>query len=428
MYREMVRQWSSSLFDRFWRRGLMRSGMVTGLILAALVTGLGLAYRERGRGNLHKLKAKIQTERTDAVVPRPGGQEAITLMRAGLEGGSSPEFLSTTMLPGRGMNTLQITAYVPGRGEVKLLASPSTEDADITMSGKGEDAAGRASLEMGGAVEAPWAGGIWGAPAQNLGHVTATWRSHAITLPAAGGAVARGGLLLEEPADAAATTAMPDGGEVHADFRAGTFDGHWPSKTDVTVTVLLSSRAIELTVSARNTGDVAEPIGIGWGPRFAVLDGNRQQIRLRIPGEMREELGDHAKGQPTGVLLPVAGTTYDFTMIGGAGLGSIALNDCFVDLHQELLASGPVAELTDPANDLGLRLTALSPTIKAMRVVAPADGNFVSIQPQFNYDDPLGREWGHDVDTGMVVLEPGQTTQWKVRLEIYSLSEAKAAM
>ena len=99
MYREMVRQWSSSLFDRFWRRGLMRSGMVTGLILAALVTGLGLAYRERGRGNLHKLKAKIQTERTDAVVPRPGGQEAITLMRAGLEGGSSPEFLSTTMLP-----------------------------------------------------------------------------------------------------------------------------------------------------------------------------------------------------------------------------------------------------------------------------------------------------------------------------------------
>jgi galactose mutarotase-like enzyme len=352
-------------------------------------------------------------------------------MRAGLEGGSSPEFLSATMLPGRGMNTLQITAYIPGRGEVKLMASPSTEDADNAMNGKGEDATGQASLEMGGAVEAPWAGGIWGVPVQNAGHVTATWRSHTMTLPAAqaaGGAVARGGLMLQEPANAAATTAMPDGGEAHADFRAGTFDGHWPSKTDVTVTVLLSSHAIELTVSARNTGDVAEPIGIGWGPRFAVLDGNRQQMRLRIPGEMREELGDRAKGQPTGVLLPVAGTPYDFTMIGGAALGSIALNDCFVDLHQELLESGPVAELNDPANDLGLRLTALSPTIKAMRVVAPVDGNFVSIQPQFNYDDPLGREWGRDVDTGMVVLEPGQTTQWKVRLELYSLSQAKAAM
>jgi hypothetical protein len=328
------------------------------------------------------------------------------------------------MLPGRGMNLLQITAYIPGRGEVKLMASPSIEEADKQMNGKGGDTAGRASLAMGGALEAPWAGGIWGAPAQTAGHVSTVWRSHAISLSAPeGAAVARGGLMLQEPADAVATTAMPDGGEAQANFLPGDFGAHWPSRTAVTVTVLLSSRAIELTVAARNTGDVPEPIAIGWHPRFAVLDGNRQQLRLHIPGEMRAEVQDRTYGQPTGTLLPVIGTPYDFTTRTGAALGTMDLDDCFVDLHQELLESGPVAELTDPANDFGLRLTALSPTIKAIRVVAPADADFVSIDPQFNYDDPFGKEWNKDEDTGMVVLQPGQTTQWRVRLEIYSLSQ-----
>jgi hypothetical protein len=98
------------------------------------------------------------------------------------------------------------------------------------------------------------------------------------------------------------------------------------------------------------------------------------------------------------------------------------LEDNFAALHRELLDNGAVAELIDPANDYGLRLTALSPAIQAIRVDAPADADYVSIGPQFNLDDPFGREWGKDVDTGMVVLQPGQSTQWKVRLELFSLA------
>jgi galactose mutarotase-like enzyme len=395
--------------------------MVTGLILAVLVLGLAVAYRERGRGNLHKLKARIETQRPEIEAPQPGGQNAITLLRTRLAGGSRPEFLSATLLPGRGMNVLQITAYLPGRGEVKLLASPSVEDADKAMRGAGDDTAGRESLAIGGAFEAPWAGGIWGTPAQTSGHVTAVWRAHTVTLPTpAGSSVAQGGLMLEQPSSSAGITAMPDGGEARADFRPADFGAHWPSRTELTVTALLGSEAIDLTVTARNAGDIAEPIGIGWRPRFAILDGKRQQIRLQLPSETRE-MRDR-KGQPTGSLAPVGGTEYDFTARGGAALGQMDLDDGFVDLHQELLDSGPVAELIDPANDFGLRLTMLSPAIHAIRVLAPANGGFVTIDPQFNYDDPFGREWGPENDTGMVLLQPGQTTQWKIRLEIYSLS------
>jgi aldose 1-epimerase len=64
----------------------------------------------------------------------------------------------------------------------------------------------------------------------------------------------------------------------------------------------------------------------------------------------------------------------------------------------------------------------LSPEIKAIRAVAPADANFIMIGPQFNYPDPLGREWEKSGGSGMVTLAPGQSVQWKVRLEVLPLN------
>jgi galactose mutarotase-like enzyme len=426
MYLTMVKSWFSSLFGGFWQRSLMRSGMVTGLVLAVLVVGLATAYRERGRGHLHRLEAKIVPDREEAPVPQPGGQEAVVLTRTQLAGSATPEFLSVTMLPGRGMNVLQITAYIPDKGEVNLMASPTLEEAARAMNGTGADASGGASMAMGGAFEAPWAGSMGGIPLQ--GRVSTAWRGHTMTLPAAGtgpaASVAENGLILSRPADSSGTAAMPDGGQAQASFEAADFGAKWPSKTEITVTVLLSSRSIEFTVIAHNTGDVSEPIGIGWHPRFAILDRHRDQIKLQIPGQMREEVRDQQGGLPTGTLIPVAGTPYDFTAQGGAKLGTVDLKDTYVQLHRELLDDGPAAEFLDPADNYGLRMTALSTSVKAMRLEAPLNGNFVAIAPQFNYDDPFGREWSKEADTGMVVLQPGQSTQWKVRLELFALKGA----
>jgi aldose 1-epimerase len=424
MYLAMAKKRVSSLYHTFWRRSLMRSGMVTGLLLLCVLVGLTAAYRAHMLGNFHKLKLKanIGTERHDAPEPRPGGQEAIVLTRSRLQGNTTPEFLSATVLPGRGMNVLQITAYIPGLGEVNLLASPSIEGAAAAMTGSHADAGGQASMAIGSAFEVPWAGSLPGVPAQANGEVVAVWQGHSISLPAAVGSEARDGLLLARGADSVGSETLPDGGTSQAIFHMGNFEGHWLSKTDVTVTVLLSSRSLELTVVANNVGDVAEPIGIGWRPRFALLGGNREQWRLRVPGDMRVEVRDRAKGQPTGPVVPVAGTAFDYSMKGGAKLGTASLDDYFVGLHQALLDNGPAAELSNPASDYGLRLTALSPTIKAMRVIAPAAANYVSIEPQYNYPNPFGRAWGKDNDSGMVTLQPGESTEWKVRLELLTLS------
>ena len=106
-------------------------------------------------------------------------------------------------------------------------------------------------------------------------------------------------------------------------------------------------------------------------------------------------------------------------------MGELSLNDCFVHLRAGLLENGPIAEIRDPKSNYGLRITAMTPTIKAMRAYAPSGAAFVSIEPHFNYDDPFGREWARDEDTGMVVLQPGQTVEWKVRLEIFALAGAE---
>jgi galactose mutarotase-like enzyme len=417
----MLRHWFEALVDRLWRRGVMRSGMLTGLTVALLAAGLFIAYREQGRGNLHRLKAKIAPTQQSTPKDWPGGQEAIQLTRARQLDGSVPEFLSVTMLPGRGMNILQISAYIPGKGKVNLLASPTVENAAQAMTGIGEDAGGQASEAMGGAFELPWAGRI--ASNATPTSATATWQGHALSLPSK---EKQGGLMLTEAANSVSTAAVLDGGEARAVFHARDFAGQWPSQTDVNVNVLLGNQWIELTVVARNAGDAPEPIGIGWHPRFAIAGGNRAQVRLRVPAAMREEM--HPDGQTaTGRLIPVVGTEYNFDRDGGVALGSISLNDLFVALHGEPLRNGQAAELIDPAGGYGLRVIALSPAIRAMRVVAPREGDFVSIEPQFNRDDPFGREWGAGTQSGMVALWPGQSTQWRVRLELFSLTDGQTA-
>ncbi|MDP9051710.1 MAG: hypothetical protein M3O31_13475 [Acidobacteriota bacterium] len=433
LYTSAVKKWFAALYETVWRRNLMRSGMVTVLLLVGVLAGLTLAFRAHMLGNFHKLKLKanIETvEHQDAPVPRPGGQDAIVLARSRQMGDSVAEFLSATLLPGRGMNVLQITAYIPGNGEVNLLASPPIDGAAAAMTGHGADAEGQASMAMGGAFEVPWAGTMWGVPAQEGSKTEVVWQGHPMTLPGGGSGAAKAsnGLMLMGSADPSSSETLPDGGNAQAVFHAGDYGGKWPSRTDVTISALLSSRSIELTVVATNVGDVAEPVGIGWHPRFVILGGDRTQLKLHIPAQMRVEVRDRQTGQPTGSLTPVAGTPYDFSIAGGVKLGKINVDDAFVSLKQNLLDNGPAAELVDPVSGFGIRMTALSPTIKAMRVVAPASGEYVSIAADYNYPDPFGREWAKAPDTGMVVLQPGQSTEWKVRLELISPEHHRPAL
>jgi aldose 1-epimerase len=433
MYWALLKQAVSQWRRKIWHAAVMRSGMLTFLVLVLVLAGLTFGWREHRLGQFAQLKKELNKRPVKDVPVRPGGQDVVQLQRSQIAGGDGPEFLSATLLPGRGMNLLQITAYLPQKGEVNLLASPPLDEAAKILSGNGADANGAKSLAMGAGIELPWAGRISGVSMPDGKSLGTMWHGSRLMLPTdakdsygVAGVVAAGGLLLKQPADSVNTNVMPDGGEAQATYHAGNFDGHWPSQTEVMTRVTLSGKAITMKVVARNTGNAPEPMGIGWHPRFAVLNGHRAQMMLRLPEGLRVEVKDRRSGELNGKLLPVEKTEYDFTSRTGAQLGALNLDDSFVHLRTGLLESGPMAELRDPENDYGLRITAMTPNIKAIRVYAPLDGSYISIEPQTNYDDPFGHQWARDEDTGMVVLQPGQSVQWQIRLQIFSLSSTDA--
>lgn len=346
------------------------------------------------------------------------------LQRSQIMGGTAPEFLSATLLPGMGMGVLQLTAYLPDRGEVNLLAAPSLPEASKMVLGQSGADLRTTALKIGGSLEAPWAGRLTGTRMATGDSIMALWNGRGLNVPAEDG-IAEGGMLLGRHTDTIKVNVMPDGGEAQAVISAGNFDGRWPSKTEIAMTVLLSSRSFSIRMVAKNVGTEPEPIGLGWRPRFAVVSGDRANLQLKMPQSVRIERSK--TGQPTGKLLPVTGSEYDFSGQTGAQLQTLNLDDTFVHLKPELMIDSPTIELRDAAANYMMRMTMLTRSIRAVHITSPAqttgeNNPFIAIHPETNYDDALGREWPKDEDTGIVVLQPGESIQWSVRLELFPLT------
>lgn len=367
------------------------------------------------------------TAAASANLPDVGGQKAIELRRMQSGVGATPEFLSVTLLPGRGMNVFQVTAYLPGRGEVSLLTSPSLDAAAKLLNGDPDDQQGNKSFSMGGALLFPFANRIVGPVTidRKTGEhiVTATWRGRSVPIVAnwhgkEPGApwCAMHGQMLAAKADDISITADRDSAEATAEYRLPA-DGHWFSDNEVKVTIALERNTVTAILTATNRGDQSEPVGVGWHPYFAMPSGSRADARLHVPGTMRVEVNNYDDVFPTGKLLPVLGTDYDFTTMEGAPLPDNLVDDSYVDLKRDSQGN-IVSEIRDLGTNYGMRITAMSPYIRAIQVYSPVDKSFIALEPQFNYGDPFGNEW-HGTDTGMVVLAPGQSVTWKVQLQLF---------
>jgi len=384
---------------------------MTPLLIGLLCAGLLVAAYERGHGHLHLIKAAVDPQDVPVVLPTgPGGQAPVRLSRSATTIGGDVEFLSVTLLPGRGMNVFQITATVPGRGEVNLLASPALGATGGVLSGVGDDANGAGSTTLGGAFLAPWAGRLSGRPVAD-GMLEANWQDAVLSLPpdAPGASQSVQGLLLKRGANKVTTANLPDGQAVEALFHAGSFDGHWPSSLDVTVRVELTAKTVNLIMTATNTGTQPTPCGLGWQPLFAIPSGDRANAVLRVGSREVVEM-DRTTGLPTGRMTQVEGTSLDLSR--GMPLGSADLDATYADM-----GAGQWAELDDRTANVALRIGALDPGIAGLRVRAPADKGWVSLGPETNFDDALGPEWRQGPG-GLTTLPPGASMEWKVQLGI----------
>ena len=407
---------------RSGRTRFVNSGYFTPLLIALLCAILlGISW-ERGRGNFHRLTTAVLSSTPEPThVTGPGGEDVIRLTRAPSAVGGEPEFLNALFLPGRGMNLLQLVARIPGHGEVPLLMAPPLEEAGRMLTGSGPDANGSLSATMGGAFLVPWSGHLVGKPSSAAGTLQTLWLGQHLTFPAAsaGSSLSTLGLLLDRGADSTHNDSVLDGQSVEAIFHPGTFSGNWPSTGAVHVLAELSGRNLDLTVTVQNTGTTPMPVGVGWLPFFTLGSQDRAHATLTLPSASRLET-NRSTGIPTGRLLPVGGTNLDFIRTRGTELGHTAIDDTFVHLSTTPLSSSPVAEIRDTAWGYGIRVVPLSANIKALRVIAPADKPWVAIGPYTNFDDALGSEWDTSEGSGISTLQPGDSLQWKVRVEIFT--------
>ena len=414
MYWNLFKRRLAGLRDGLFPRGFRRSPALPILVVIAVIGLPGLGYYVHQRGQISKLKREIQGETQQPAVqlPRPGGVEPIILTRAQTPGANAPEFRSATLLPGLGMSLLQISAFVPGRGEVALLAAPSLEEmTDGTMSPK------MGQNDTRGAFEVPW-GGMLGGLLSPVGTLRTAWRGHQLEAPAdvLSRGVGVGGLLGLQAAD----SAQANGASALAAFGNLDFDGHWISRTEVNVTVSLEAKQIVMRVTAKNVGDQPEPMGIGWHPRFQVLSGRRDEAEVRLPGGEQLELADTVKGLPSGKLIAPSTRLARFQGHAEA-LGAEGMDESVVNFKGGSAEGGASAELHDPGSGLGIRLTALSPSVHEVRVSSPSGSNYISLGAQTNYDDPLGKEWGEGETPAVTILQPGQSMEWKAKVEIFAL-------
>lgn len=365
-----------------------------------------------------------------AHLPQVGGQKAVELRRLQSGTGEKPEFLSVTLLPGRGMNVFQMTAYLPGKGEVPLLASPSLTDAVKILNDGPEDLHGNKSFAQGGAFLFPFANRIVGPVTvdKKTGehYLTAKWHERTVRmlanwhgkLPGAPWQAMHGNMLAAK-AESLVVKSDPDGSQATAVYDLPA-NGQWFSDNNVKVVIALRRDTVTATITATNSGKEPEPVGIGWHPYFQLPSGVRANARLHIPAEMRAEVNNYDDVFPTGKLMSVMGTPYDFTVGEGAPLPDNLVDDSFVDLKRD--ANGyAMADIRDLSANYGMRVTAMTPKIRAFQVYSPVDKSFIALEPQFNYGDPFGEEW-HGADTGMVTLQPGESVTWKVQLQLFQPS------
>ena len=391
-------------------------------VAAAAVVAAGVALMNGC--NQKPSPAPQPAQPAEAATPQIGGEPVVKLTRSATSNGQKPEFLSVTVLPGRGMNVFQITADVPGKGEIPILASPNLEQAASKLNGGLGDEFGNASFSFGGAFLVPYPNRIIGKLSPDGNTVTTEWHGKTITLPAnwhnsadpAKDKHAMHGLILASQTQDVQTNAVPDGQSLTGIIHAGDFGGHWLSQTDLSFVITLTGKAVDATITAKNIGKEDEPIAIGWHPYFAIPSGDRQQALLHVPGEQLAVVNNYDDVFPTGKLIPVKGTKWDFLAAKGKALDDIYLDDNWSKLQR---TDGAVdVTLADPASNYGVRVLGLSPEIRTVQVYSPPTKQFAAIEEQFNFADPFGKEW-HGMNTGMVTLAPGKSVEWHVRLELF---------
>lgn len=186
----------------------------------------------------------------------------------------------------------------------------------------------------------------------------------------------------------------------------------YPFALAVQVGYALQKDGLHCSYQLRNTGTGNAPVGAGFHPYFKVGAGWIDNKLLHVPFRSVLQYEDLL---PTGKVLPVEGTPFDFRQ--KRAIGSVALNTCY--LHPDRDAAGMAhIQLADPTN--GRTITVSLDRSFASVVLYSGDPlppshrrRALAIEPGTCGVDALNHP-----DWGLMVLKPGEklTGEWSVAL------------
>ena len=187
----------------------------------------------------------------------------------------------------------------------------------------------------------------------------------------------------------------------------------WPWTFDLTLTVSLTRGVLRVHTEARNAGDEAMPLGLGFHPYFRVDDQTLVQV------DATEEWAQDA-GLPTGEVRQLGPSDWPRN---AAPIGEIPPDSQMPEgpVRNRLLRkvggrSGVRASLTYPDRVVTLAANA---AFRRMVFFTPASPPLVSLEPQTCVPNAHRMAGEGNQETGLVVLEPGDSWRgwWELKTE-----------
>lgn len=168
-----------------------------------------------------------------------------------------------------------------------------------------------------------------------------------------------------------------------------TADGDWPFAFEAEQQIELAGDALTLRLAARNTADVPAPMGLGWHPYFPKR--SRSRLRIELTGRWEADstkLPTRKVAQP-GIDADVSHLDFDHCFDGWTG----------------------AARLRD--EKLSLKLTS---SLDRLVVFTPPERDFFAVEPVSHVNNAI--HMADPAEHGIVTLEPGQSTQAWMKLEV----------
>lgn len=190
----------------------------------------------------------------------------------------------------------------------------------------------------------------------------------------------------------------------------------YPFDCILTAIYTLFDGTLKLSFTAKNVGSGNLPMAFGIHPWFACplgAAGLRAECELLLPANARWELESSTQLLPTGALLPVEGSNYNFRQ--ARALGSIFLDEVYTDLIVD--GDWHCSRLTDRKNHLTLEMKASATSFREFVVYAPLDRNVLCLEPYSSTTNAVNlSEAGFDA--GLIVLKPQQNWEATITLTI----------